>query len=66
MTTIGFEIDHQIRRLGLMGLKARSLRVGPVGEINHHAPSSTAILFRLDGFHDVEAVAVEKVGVVAE
>ena len=36
------------------------LLVGPIGEIHHHA-SPAVVLVSLDGFHDVEAFAVEKI-----
>src|SRR5258708_7222692 len=62
MTRIGFEIDHQVRRFGIVGLKARLGRIGPTGEVHHHAPPAV-ILLRLDGFHDVQALAVEEEGV---
>src|SRR5882757_11423806 len=65
MTRIGFEIDHQVRRLGFVGLKARLGRIGPTGEVHHNAPPAV-ILLRLDGFHDVEALAVEEEGVTTE
>jgi len=57
---IGFEIDHQFRRLESVGQKAVRLLVGPIGEIHHHA-SLAVVLVSLDGFHDVEAFAVEKI-----
>src|SRR5882724_9335484 len=65
MEAIGFEIDHQIRRLGLVGLKARRFVIGPIGQIHHYAPPSV-VRFYLDGLHNVEAIAVKKIGVVAE
>src|SRR5229473_8166179 len=65
MTRVGFEIDHQFRRFGLVGLKARLGRIGPTGEIHHDAPPAI-VLLRLDGFHDVEALAVEEEGVTTE
>jgi len=65
MTRVGFEIDHQIRRFGLVGLKAHLVRIGPTSEIHHDAPLAV-VLLRLDGFHDVEALAVEEEGVTTE
>src|SRR5260370_4954030 len=65
MTCVGFEIDHHVCRFGLVGLKARLGRIGPTGEIHHDAPP-TVVLLRLDGFHDVEALAVEEEGMTTE
>src|SRR6266851_5582149 len=65
MARIAFEIDHQIRRLGLVGQKALRFLVDPTGEIHHHAAQPVGLLL-LDGFHNIEAVAVEKVSVIAE
>ena len=65
MARIAFEIDHHIRRLRLVGLKALRFLIGPTGEIHHHAVQPVGLL-RLDGFHDIEAIAVEKVSVIAE
>jgi hypothetical protein len=65
MMRVGFEIDHQVRRFGLVGLKARLGLIGPTGEIHHDAPPAV-VLLRLDGFHDVEALAVEEEGMTTE
>src|SRR6266481_284551 len=65
MARIAFEIDHHIRRLRLVGLKALRFLIGPTGEIDHHALQPVGLL-RLDGFHNIEAIAVEKVSVIAE
>jgi hypothetical protein len=48
MTRIGFEIDHQFRRFGLVGLKAHLVLIDPAGEIHHDAPRAV-VLLRLDG-----------------
>src|SRR3979409_303363 len=65
MMRVGFEIDHQICRFGLVGLKARLGLIGPTGEIHHDAPPAV-VLLRLDGFHDIEALAVEEEGMTTE
>src|SRR4029077_12643485 len=47
-----------------MRLKAFRARIGPARKIDHDAQS--AVVAGLDGLHDVEAAAVEEVGVIAE
>src|SRR5262245_55980180 len=59
------EFDDHIRRFRLVRLEADAAGISPVGEIDHHAQVPVA-LFGLDRLHDVEAVTVEKVGMVPE
>src|SRR5882757_8287844 len=70
MARIAFEIDHHIRRLRFVGLKALRFLIDPTGEIHHNTvhPVGLLRLDRLhnDGFHNIEAIAVEKVSVIAE
>jgi hypothetical protein len=65
MARITLEIDHQVRRLGRVGLKAQLSFIDPTGEIHHDAPPPV-VLLRLDGFHDIEALPVEEEGVSTE
>src|SRR5260370_36859914 len=65
MSALG-ETDQHFRRFRLVRLQARRIFVGPAREIHHDGESLVALFFRLEGLDDVEAIAVEKVGVVAK
>jgi hypothetical protein len=66
MAYVGFEIDDNLRYLRRVRLKVVLLSpILPIGEIHDHCPPAAILLF-IDGFHDIEALAIEKIGVITE
>src|SRR5690242_7309723 len=66
MEYIGIEIDDQLGYLRRVRLEIILLGpIGPIGEIHHHGLRPTIPLF-VDGFHDIETLAVEEIGVMTE
>ena len=66
MEYIGVEIDDQLGYLRRVRLEIILLGpIGPIGEIHHHGLRPTIPLF-VDGFHDIETLAVEEIGVITE
>src|SRR5438128_827409 len=57
--------DDDFRRLGFVGCQAGHLRIAPVGNV-YYRPSWWARLRIIIGLYDIQSVAVEEEGVVAE
>src|SRR6185312_9382309 len=61
---MGFKVDQELRRFGFVRLKARGGGVGPAGEIHHYAALAVEHV-GFDRLHDIEAVAVEEISMLA-
>src|SRR5215471_13498583 len=63
---VGLERDHAFRQLRFVRLEFGRIGVGPVRQVHHHPHAARVRCeFRRRGFHDIEPVAVEEVGMLA-
>src|SRR5437764_7246774 len=65
LSVFGTKCDNDVGRLGLMRRQAGRIRIVPVGKI-HDLPRLSSLLCRRGRLHDVESVAIEEEGVIAE